>query len=210
MSADGPLFHKYNLSRTDGKPMGDAFVLELKDPYAADALVAYADACEATHPELAEDMRERYGIRRAAKDETMRTMRDQIRDTCTRAEKAESERDRLRDALNSALEWAGPMGEAPESARPAWFDKARAALSTLQSGAEGKDGLAMFRNTKYLLDNGEELHFHVNTTIGANTWKNGEWKAFVEGSPEDCAAALKACNGVLIDTALQPGQGEGS
>lgn len=85
---------------------------------------------------------------------------------------------------------------------------ARAALSTLQSGAEGKDDLAMFRNTKYLLDNGEELHFHVNTTIGANTWKNGYWKTFVEGSPEDCAAALKACNGVLIATALQPGQGE--
>lgn len=129
MSADGKLFHKYNLTRTDGKPMGDAFVLELKDPYAADALVAYADACEATHPQLAEDMREQYSIRRAAKDETIRTMRDQVRDTCARAEKAEAERNRLRDALNAALDWAGPMGEAPVSARPEWFDKARAAIS---------------------------------------------------------------------------------
>lgn len=142
MSVDGPLFHKYNLSRTDGKPMGDAFVLELKDPYAADALVAYADACEVTHPELAESMREQYGIRRAAKDETMRTMRDQVRDTCTRAEKAEAERNRLRDALSAALEWAGPMGEAPVKARPEWFDKARNALAATPTPATGSGGEA--------------------------------------------------------------------
>lgn len=62
MSTDGPLFHKYNLSRTDGKTMGEAFVLELKDPYAKAALTAYADACEATHPQLASDMRVQYGL----------------------------------------------------------------------------------------------------------------------------------------------------
>lgn len=62
MSADGKVFHKYDITRTDGKPVGEAFVLELKDPYAKAALIAYADACEGTHPELAADMRERYEL----------------------------------------------------------------------------------------------------------------------------------------------------
>lgn len=58
------LFHKYNLSRTDGKPVRDCFVLELKDPNAMHALRAYADACEKSHPELAEDLREKYDLMR--------------------------------------------------------------------------------------------------------------------------------------------------
>jgi hypothetical protein len=35
---------------------------------------------------------------------------------------------RYRNALRQAVEWAGPMAEAPVDARPAWFDAARAAL----------------------------------------------------------------------------------
>ena len=35
---------------------------------------------------------------------------------------------RYRNALKRAVEWAGPMGEAPVDSRPAWFDVARAAL----------------------------------------------------------------------------------
>jgi hypothetical protein len=35
---------------------------------------------------------------------------------------------RYRNALKGAVEWAGPMGEAPVDSRPAWFDVARAAL----------------------------------------------------------------------------------
>ena len=62
LSSDGPVFHKYNVTRTDGKPMDAAFVLELKDPYAKAALRAYADACEATHPMLAADIRVEYEL----------------------------------------------------------------------------------------------------------------------------------------------------
>lgn len=35
----------------------------------------------------------------------------------------------LRAALDAAVAWAAPMADAPKSARPAWFDQARAALS---------------------------------------------------------------------------------
>lgn len=66
------LFRKFEVRRTDGSdatPMGkhygcEYFVLDVDhDPHAAAALVAYADAVEATHPELAADMRKRYGLK---------------------------------------------------------------------------------------------------------------------------------------------------
>lgn len=69
MSADGPLFNKFEVRRVDGaehdpksKHHGgcDYFVLDVShDPYALPALVAYADACRATHPQLAASLRER-------------------------------------------------------------------------------------------------------------------------------------------------------
>lgn len=64
MSADGPLYHKYDVFRTDNaetdpesKHYGGCrlFVLDADhDPYARPALIAYADACRATHPQLAD------------------------------------------------------------------------------------------------------------------------------------------------------------
>lgn len=68
MSKDGPIFHKFNVTRTDGssEPGGkhrdcDYFVLDTThDRYAKYALAAYADACEETHPNLAADIRQTY------------------------------------------------------------------------------------------------------------------------------------------------------
>jgi hypothetical protein len=67
MSADGPIHHKYIVSRVDGNEGPGTkhdgcfyFVLDLThDPYAAAAVRAYADACEATHPQLAAELRAR-------------------------------------------------------------------------------------------------------------------------------------------------------
>lgn len=64
------LFHKFKVRRTDGSsdPGGkhehcEYFVLDVDhDPHARAALAAYAAAVEATHPELAKDMRERYAL----------------------------------------------------------------------------------------------------------------------------------------------------
>ncbi len=64
------VFRKFNVTRTDGssEPGGkhhgcSYFVLDVDhDPCAAPALKAYADAVEATHPVLAADMRDRYGL----------------------------------------------------------------------------------------------------------------------------------------------------
>ena len=68
MSADGPIFEKYRVSRTDGtdgegqRHYGDEyFVLDLScDEHAIAALRAYAMACERTHPQLAWDIRRKY------------------------------------------------------------------------------------------------------------------------------------------------------
>lgn len=64
MSADGPLYAKYHIERYDLKDLPgekhhgcDLFVLDLThDPYAKIAIMAYAGACRATHPRLAEDL----------------------------------------------------------------------------------------------------------------------------------------------------------
>jgi hypothetical protein len=64
------LFRKFEIRRTDGSdgPGGkhedcEYFVIDAThDAYAKAALSAYADACEATHPDLARDMRERYTL----------------------------------------------------------------------------------------------------------------------------------------------------
>lgn len=66
MAADGPIYHKYDVSRRDGaescegsKHYGGCrlFVLDLDhDPYARFAAFAYASACEGTHPTLAAEL----------------------------------------------------------------------------------------------------------------------------------------------------------
>ena len=64
------LFRKFDVRRTDGssEPGGkhencEYFVLDTDhDPNATAALVAYANSVEATHPELAADMRNRYAL----------------------------------------------------------------------------------------------------------------------------------------------------
>lgn len=64
------LFRKFTVTRTDGsdgpgcKHYGcEYFVLDVAhDPHAKAALSAYADAVGTTHPKLAADMRQRYGI----------------------------------------------------------------------------------------------------------------------------------------------------
>lgn len=66
MSADGPIYGKYDVMRVDDAEtdpeskhyLGCAyFVLDLDhDPYAAEALYAYARACKDTHPILSEEL----------------------------------------------------------------------------------------------------------------------------------------------------------
>lgn len=64
------LYGKFHIARTDGTdaPGGkhhgcDYFVLDVThDKHAKAALAAYADAVEATHPQLAADMRSRWGL----------------------------------------------------------------------------------------------------------------------------------------------------
>lgn len=65
------LFRKFDVRRVDGKdaPGGKHhgcryFVLDIScDPFAWAALQTYIGSCEPTHPELARDLRERWGIR---------------------------------------------------------------------------------------------------------------------------------------------------
>lgn len=70
-TAQQGLFRKFDVRRTDGSdaPGGKHhgcryFVLDMDhDPYARVALSAYADVCALTHPKLARDIREKWGIR---------------------------------------------------------------------------------------------------------------------------------------------------
>lgn len=70
MSQDGKVFNKFNVRRVDGRDRsgGDRedakyFVLDVThDPFARQALIAYANACEETHPQLAADIRLQYGL----------------------------------------------------------------------------------------------------------------------------------------------------
>lgn len=59
------IYRKFKIERTDGKSEPgekhygcEYFVLDLThDPFAGPAIKAYADACEDTHPHLANDLR---------------------------------------------------------------------------------------------------------------------------------------------------------
>ncbi len=58
------LFRKYDVRRVDGKrdPAGaEYFVLRDDDPHARAAVLAYANSAEATHPQLAADLRRQWG-----------------------------------------------------------------------------------------------------------------------------------------------------
>lgn len=69
MSADGPIYGKFHVVRADGRDGPgdkhdgcDYFVLDLShDPAAQPAVMAYADAVEATHPRLAASIRLQWG-----------------------------------------------------------------------------------------------------------------------------------------------------
>lgn len=69
-NAQQGLYGKFRIERTDGgsAPGGkhhgcQYFVLDVThDKHAAVALAAYADAVAATHPQLAQDMRDRWGL----------------------------------------------------------------------------------------------------------------------------------------------------
>lgn len=71
------LFRKFEVRRTDGSDRRGGkhygcryFVLDVDhDQYAQAALTAYAAACEATHPKLARDLREKWGAAEPVKDE---------------------------------------------------------------------------------------------------------------------------------------------
>ncbi|MFC4727135.1 hypothetical protein [Coralloluteibacterium thermophilus] len=74
------LYRKYDVRRTDGSdaPGGkhhgcEYFVLDVAhDPHARPALAAYVASVEATHPQLAADLRERYGITKPTQQESGR------------------------------------------------------------------------------------------------------------------------------------------
>lgn len=54
-------YQKYQVTRTDGKPVGKTFTLEFeRDPFAMSALEAYADAAEAAggYDALVSDLRQ--------------------------------------------------------------------------------------------------------------------------------------------------------
>ena len=75
------LFRKFDVRRVDGRDqLGGKhhgcryYVLDVDhDPYAAAALGAYADACRESHPELARDLREKWGAA-----DTINTLRAQL------------------------------------------------------------------------------------------------------------------------------------
>ena len=75
------LFRKFDVRRVDGSDqLGGKhhgcryYVLDVDhDPYAAAALGAYADACKESHPELARDLREKWGAA-----DTIDTLRAQL------------------------------------------------------------------------------------------------------------------------------------
>jgi hypothetical protein len=68
------LENTYQLKRVDGSRVGEWFYVLLEsDPFAPAALAAYADACEATHPQLADDLRRAAALCGSGKLEEPRT-----------------------------------------------------------------------------------------------------------------------------------------
>ena len=117
------LYRKFNVRRTDGSdsPGGrhdgcDYFVLDAThDPHAEAALIAYANAVEATHPALAQDMRDRYALDASAQPApgplSSATAAEYLRG------KSERERD-VRDTYIDLLEEALSPGQGQAVAIP--------------------------------------------------------------------------------------------
>lgn len=61
--------------------------------------------------------------------ETLHIARETIKQVREELRRLHVETQTLRAALDAAVAWAAPMADAPKSARPAWLDQARAALS---------------------------------------------------------------------------------
>ena len=67
MSNDGPIYHKFTVTRVDGQHYHggkhfkcDYFVLDIThDPFALPALTAYAEECRSRYPQLADSLKER-------------------------------------------------------------------------------------------------------------------------------------------------------
>ena len=87
------LFRKFDVRRVDGSDqLGGKhhgcryYVLDVDhDPYAAAALGAYADACKESHPELARDLREKWGAA-----DTNDTLRAQLAEAQRRIKELET------------------------------------------------------------------------------------------------------------------------
>ena len=111
------LFRKFDVRRVDGsdKPGGKHrgcryYVLDVDhDPYAAAALGAYADACRESHPELARDLREKWGAA-----DTIDTLRNQL---------AEAQRDAER--LDWIIEHRAYVVSDPDCCDGYWLNYAR-------------------------------------------------------------------------------------
>lgn len=90
------LFRKFDVRRVDGSDqLGGKhhgcryYVIDVDhDPYAAAALGAYADACKESHPELARDLREKWGA--ADTVEKLRAEKDRLT-TCLEKASASAE-----------------------------------------------------------------------------------------------------------------------
>ena len=111
------LFRKFDVRRVDGSDqLGGKhhgcryYVLDVDhDPYAAAALGAYADACKESHPELARDLREKWGAA-----DTIDTLRAQL---------AEAQRDAER--LDWIIEHRAYVVSDPDCCDGYWLNYAR-------------------------------------------------------------------------------------
>lgn len=130
------VFRKFDVRRVDGsdRPGGkhegcEYFVLDTNhDKHAAAALAAYADAVEATHPQLAADMRERYEL--AAQAEP------------AGGDKEDAERWRAFISLDYAVrsEWATNLSLLP--VLTGWLDSRASYIRSGDCPARGDDGLS--------------------------------------------------------------------
>ena len=111
------LFRKFEVHRVDGSDQIGGkhhgcryYVLDVDhDPYAAAALGAYADACKESHPELARDLREKWGAA-----DTIDNLRAQL---------AEAQRDSER--LDWMTEQCAYIVSAPECCDGYWLNYPR-------------------------------------------------------------------------------------
>lgn len=116
---DGPIYHKFDVTRTDRKDEPhkkhykcDYFVLDLThDPFALDALWAYAIACVKTHPVLSGALRAKVILARGTQGEGV----------TERVEKLET----IKTALMEALQLLVGSWEPPD---PEDWERGRAVL----------------------------------------------------------------------------------